>query len=136
MHGLLQELLWSHKRQNDGIYPKWVHDSHFVVKNRGLSWRGWGDQVLVNDTKNVIANLAEFLLNLLAVTLNKSNIVVISLRLLLLLNWRHNAPRSSPSTNDIFVSHREEVPLLHSQLKIKSCNLFHTLDHFWVINQI
>lgn len=119
---------------NDWRSPLGQHDSHFVVENSGLSRGRRGDQVLVYDRQNVIANLGEFLLHLLAVTLDQFDIVLIPLRLFLLLNGRHDSPRGPSSTYDIFVSHRKKIPLLHGQLKVQFCNFLHTLNHFCIIN--
>ena len=108
-------------------------DSHLVVENSGFSRTRRRDQMLIYDSQNITANLRELILYLLAVTLNQFDIVLIPFRFFLLLNRRHNTPRSPPCAYDIFVSNREKVSLLHSQLNIKFCKFLHTLDHFWKI---
>jgi len=57
-----------------------------VVEDLGLSRFGLWDQGLVEDIENILADLLELGLNLLAVITNGSNVLVGAFRLLLLFD--------------------------------------------------
>ncbi|GIL45533.1 hypothetical protein Vafri_2740 [Volvox africanus] len=81
--------------------------------------------------QNAGANFAELPLYHMAILPNPVYVFLIALALLLLLYAGDNAPRSTPSANDVLVGHREQVALLNRQLLImnKLRNLLHLLHH-------
>ena len=82
-----------------------------MVENLGLSSLGLWNQRLVKDIKNILADLLELGLDLLAVVTDSRDVLLSSLRLLLLLAGGDDAPGSAAGSDDILVCDREEVYL-------------------------
>ena len=76
---------------------------HLVVEDLGLSRLGLGDQRLVQNIEDILADLLELGLDLLTVVSDGRNMLIGALGLFLLLDGRDDAPRSTSSTNDILV---------------------------------
>ena len=74
-----------------------MFDSHLVVEDLRLAALGRGDKVLLENLKNVLADLAELGLDLLTVLLDKGDLGLVALALLLLLDGGDDAPRSTAS---------------------------------------
>lgn len=53
-----------------------------------------------------------------AVLLDALDVLLVALGVLLLLDARDDAPRGAARANDVFVRHRQQVPLLHAQLLV------------------
>lgn len=102
-----------------------------MVENLGLASGGVGDEALVQDIENVLADLLELELDLAAVLLDGGDVLVRALGLLLLLNRRDNAPRGTAGTNDVLIGDREKVTLLDSELLVGKGNGLHLLDHLY-----
>ena len=85
---------------------------HLVVEDLGFSALSRGDQVAVKALKNVLADLGQLGLDLLAVLLDKSNLGLVALGLLLLLDRGDDSPRSTAGANDVLVGDRQEISLL------------------------
>jgi hypothetical protein len=94
-------------------------DLHFMVENLRLARLSLGDQRLIEDVKNILANLLEFGLNLLTVLADGGYVLVGAFRFLLLLDGGDDAPRSTSGTYDVLVGHREKVALIDSQFSPK-----------------
>ena len=77
--------------------------SHLVVKDSGFARLGLRDEVLVEHIKNVLTDILQLFLNLIAVVANCANMLLRSLGLLLLLNRRDYAPRGATSADDVLV---------------------------------
>ncbi len=77
--------------------------SHFVVEYLRLARSSRGDKVLVENIKNILADLGELALNLLSVALDHGNLSLVTLGLLLLLDGGDDSPRSTAGTNDVLV---------------------------------
>jgi hypothetical protein len=90
-----------------------------MVENLGLAWLSLGDQRLIEDVKDILANLLEFGLNLLTVLADGRYVLVGAFRFLLLLDGGDNAPGSTSGTHNILVSNREEVALIDGQFSPK-----------------
>lgn len=105
--------------------------SHLVIENLGLARLGRRDQVLVQNLQDVLADLGQFGLNLLAVLLDQGDLSVISLRLLLLLDRGDNPPRSTASTNNVLVGNRQEIALLNGEFLVGRGDDLHVLDHLY-----
>lgn len=62
------------------------HDVHLVVEDLALAGLGLGDQGVVKDVEDILADLLELELNLLAVLADDADVLVRALLLLLLLD--------------------------------------------------
>lgn len=102
---------------------------HLVVEDLGLARLGGLDEVLVQDVQDVVADLGELGLDLLAVLLDQGNLALVALGLLLLLDRGNNAPRGTAGTNDVLVGDGQEIPLLNGELNVGRGNDLHVLDH-------
>ena len=80
-----------------------LEDVHLVVENLGLSGLSRWDQVLVKNIEDILADLGELGLNLLAVLLDESNLAGVALGLLLLLDRGNDSPGGAAGTNDVLV---------------------------------
>lgn len=103
--------------------------AHLVVEDLGLARLGRGDQVLVKNVEDVVADLGKLVLNLLAVLLDKGDLGRVALRLLLLLDGSNYSPRGAASTNDVLVGDGEKVALLDGQVAVLGGDDLHVLNH-------
>ena len=103
--------------------------AHLVVKDLGLSRLSRGNKVLVENIEDVVADLGELVLDLLAVLLDEGDLGRVALGLLLLLNRGHYPPRGTASTNDVFVGDGQEVALLDGEIAVLGGDDLHVLDH-------
>ena len=87
-----------------------------MVEDLALASGGRGDEVLVQDVEDVLADLGELGLDLLAVGLDHRDLGLVALGLLLLLDGGDDAPRGTAGTNDVLVGDREKVALLDGEL--------------------
>lgn len=74
--------------------------------------------MLIQDAENVLANLRQLLLDLLAILLDEGDLGLVALGLLLLLNGRDNTPRRPAGSDDVLVRYRQQIPLFHGQLLV------------------
>ena len=86
-----------------------------MVENLGFARLSLRDQRLIEDIKNVLANLLEFGLNLLTILADSRYVLVGAFRFLLLLDGGDDAPRSTSGAHHVLVSYREEIALIDSQ---------------------
>jgi hypothetical protein len=93
-----------------------MRNLHLVVEDLRLASLGLGDQGLIQDVEDVLADLLELGLDLLTVITDDTNVLVGTLRLLLLLDGGDNAPRGTAGTDNILVSNGEQVTLVDSEL--------------------
>jgi hypothetical protein len=61
-------------------------DVHLVVEDLGLAGSGVGDEAVIQNIENILADLLELELNLAAVLLDGGDVLVRALGLLLLLD--------------------------------------------------
>ena len=99
-------------------------DIHLVIEDFGFSRLSLGDQRLVQNIENILADFLKFGLDLLAVVTDSGNVLVGTLGLFLLLDRGDNAPGSTSSANDILVGNGQKVSLVNCEL---STQLYHTL---------
>ncbi len=92
---------------------------HLVVEHLGLSRLSLGNQRLVQYIKNILADLLEFVLNLLTVFTDRRDMLVSTLGLLLLFDGGDDAPGGTSSTHDVLVGNGQEISLIDSQLSTK-----------------
>ena len=100
-----------------------------MVEDLGLAGLGRGDQVLVENVKDIVADLGKLVLNLLAILLDKGDLGRVALGLLLLLDRRNYSPGGAAGTNDVLVGDGQKVPLLNGQLLVGGGDGLHVLDH-------
>lgn len=103
-----------------------------MVEDLGLARGCRGDEVLVKDVEDILANLGELALNLLPVALDHGDLGLIALRLLLLLDGRDDSPRRTAGTNDVLVGNGEQVTLFNGELLVRGSNTLHVLDHLYI----
>mmetsp|Transcript_26473 Transcript_26473/g.81413 ORF Transcript_26473/g.81413 Transcript_26473/m.81413 type:complete len:358 (+) Transcript_26473:535-1608(+) len=94
---------------------------HFVVEDLAFVARRDRNEFLVNDGQDVFADLLQLRLDLRLVVRNQRRLV----RVRLLLDARDHAPRRPTRPDHVLVRHRQQVPLLHTQLLLE---LRHALD--------
>jgi hypothetical protein len=104
---------------------------HLVVEDLGLARLSGRNQVLVENLKNVLADLGELVLNLLAVLLDVDDVSRVTLGLLLLLDGGDDPPRGTAGTDDVLVGDGEKVALLDSEVAILASDDLHVVDHLW-----
>jgi hypothetical protein len=107
-------------------------NAHLVVENLGLASGGIGNEALVENVEDILADLFELRLNLLAVVLDGGDVLVGALGLLLLLNGGDDAPRGTAGADDVLVGNAEQVALVNGELATNLGNLLHVGDHFIV----
>jgi hypothetical protein len=96
-----------------------------VVEDLGLARLGLWDEAVIKNVEDIIADILELLLNLLAVVADGADVLVGALGLLLLLNRRDYAPRGTTSANHILVGNGKQVALIDSQF---AANLQESVD--------
>ena len=101
-----------------------------MVENTRFTGVSRGNQVLLENLEDVIADLGQFGLDLLTVLLDKSDLGLVALGLFFLLNGGDDSPRRTAGTNDVLVGNGEEIPLLDGEVNIGRGNDLHVLDHF------
>ena len=76
---------------------------HLVVEDLGLSGLGLGNEGLVKDVEDILADLLELELDLLAVLADDGDVLLRALLLLLLLDRGNDAPGCTAGTDDVLV---------------------------------
>lgn len=105
--------------------------AHLMVEDLRFTAVSRGNQVLVENLEDVIADLGEFSLDLLAVLLDEGDLGLVALGLFFLFNGGDDSPRRTAGTDDVLVGNREEIPLLNRELDVGRGDNLHVLDHFW-----
>jgi hypothetical protein len=90
-----------------------------MVKYLGLARFSLRDQRLIEDVKDILANLLKLGLNLLAILADGSYVFVSAFRFLLLLDGGDNTPGSTSRSHNILISNREKVALIDGQFSPK-----------------
>ena len=87
-----------------------------MVEDLALASLGLGDKALVKDGEDILADLLELKLDLLAVLADDTDVLVGALGLLLLLSPRDDAPGSKTGAADVVVGDGKEVALVDCEL--------------------
>ena len=103
--------------------------AHLVIEDLGLARLGRGDQVLIKNLENIVADLGELVLNLLAVLLDEGDLGRVALRLLLLLDRGDDSPRRAAGPNDVLVRNGEKVALLDGEVTVLGGDNLHVVHH-------
>lgn len=93
-----------------------VRNLHLVVEDLGLAGLGLGNQGLVKDVENILADLLELGLNLLAVVADDTDVLIRALGLLLLLDGGDDAPRGTAGTDNVLVRNGKQITLINGEL--------------------
>jgi hypothetical protein len=112
---------------NGGSHPSYVgisiaqyrtgsDNAHLVVEDLGLARLGLGNEGVVKDVEDILADLLELGLDLLAVVADGANVLLRALGLLLLLDRGDDAPRRASGADNVLVGDGEEVALVDGQL--------------------
>ena len=86
-----------------------------MVEDLALARLGLGDQGVIEDVEDILADLLELGLDLLAVVADDGNVLVGTLLLLLLLDRGDDAPRGTSGTNNVLVGDGKEVALVNGE---------------------
>ena len=86
-----------------------------MVEDLALARLGLGDQGVVKDVEDILADLLELGLDLLAVVADDGNVLVGTLLLLLLLDRGDDAPRGTSGADDVLVGDGKEVTLVDGE---------------------
>ena len=89
---------------------------HLVIEDLRLSGLCLGNQVLIENVQNILADLLKLGLDLLAIVADSSNMLICTLGLLFLLDRRDNAPRGTSGSNDVLVGHGQKVSFINCKL--------------------
>ena len=83
-----------------------------MVEDLRLSRLGLGNERVVQDLKNILADALELSLDLLAVFRDDGDVLLRTLGVLLLLDGGDDAPRGTAGANDVLVSNGQKVALI------------------------
>lgn len=86
-----------------------------MVEDLGLSRLGLGDERIVEDVEDVLADLFKLELDLLTVVTDSANVLLRALGLLLLLDRGDDAPGRASGADNVLVGHGKEVALVNGQ---------------------
>lgn len=103
-----------------------------MVEDLGLASGGVGDEELVENVEDILADALKLQLDLGAVVLDGGNVLLGALGLLLLLDRGDDAPRGTAGTDDVLVGNAEEVALVDGELAAELSHLLHVGDHLIV----
>ena len=87
-----------------------------MVEDLALASLGLVDEALVENAKDILADLLELELDLLAVLADDANVLLGTLGLLLLLDAGDDAPGSTAGANDVLVGDGKKVALVDCEL--------------------
>ena len=87
-----------------------------MVEDLGLAGLGLGDERLVEDVEDILADLLELGLDLLAVVADGANVLLGALGLLLLLDRGDDAPRGTSCADNVLVGDGQKVALVNGEL--------------------
>ena len=93
--------------------PKHIH---LVVEDLALAGLGLGDEALVKNVEDILADLLELKLDLLTVLADDTNVLLGALGLLLLLDAGDDAPGSTAGSDNVLVGDGKEVALVNCEL--------------------
>jgi hypothetical protein len=89
-----------------------------VIENLGLATLRLGDERLVQDVEDILADFLQLGLNLLAVVADDGDMLVGAFGFLLLFDGGNDAPRGTSGSYDVLVCDRKQVTLIDGQFTI------------------
>mmetsp|Transcript_3803 Transcript_3803/g.7546 ORF Transcript_3803/g.7546 Transcript_3803/m.7546 type:complete len:263 (-) Transcript_3803:231-1019(-) len=99
---------------------------HLVVKDLGLLGGGVGDEALLDDGQDVVADVAQLVLDLDLVVLDDAHFVGVSL----LLDGGHHAPGGTTGADYVLIGDGEQISLFNGEFLGLAGDFFHVADHF------
>ena len=105
---------------------------HLVIEDLALARGSAGNEVHVEDLQNVLADLGQLGLDLVAVVLDHAHLPFVAFALLLLLDGRDDTPACPTRANHVLVCDAQKIALLNRQLLVRAGHFFHVLDHLLV----
>lgn len=87
-----------------------------MVEDLALARLGLGDEAVVEDVENILADALKLALNLLTVVADGGDVLVGSLGLLFLLDAGDDAPRGTAGADNVLVGNGEKVALVDCEL--------------------
>ena len=87
-----------------------------MVEDLALASLGLGDEALVKNVEDILADLLKLKLDLLAVLADDANVLLGALGLLLLLDAGDDAPGGTSGSDDVLVGDGKEVALVNCEL--------------------
>ena len=87
-----------------------------MIEDLGFSRFGLGNERVAENVQNILADLLEFILNLLTIVADGPDVLVRPLGFLLLLDRRNDAPRGASSTDHVFVGNRQQITFVYREL--------------------
>jgi hypothetical protein len=103
-----------------------------VVEDLALAGGSVGNEGLVKNIEDILADLLELGLDLLAVLPDGRDMLLRTLGLLFLLDRGDDAPRGPAGTDNVLVGDREEIALIDGELTTELSHLLHVGDHLIV----
>ena len=91
-------------------------NAHLVVEHLALTSLGLGNEALVENVEDILADLLKLKLDLLTVLADDANVLLGALGLLLLLDAGDDAPGSTSGSDDVLVGDGKEVALVNCEL--------------------
>jgi hypothetical protein len=88
---------------------------HLVVEDLALARLRLGDEAVIEDVEDILADVLELGLDLLAVFADDSDVLVRALGLLLLLDAGNDTPRSTTGADYVLVGHGQQVTLVNGK---------------------
>ena len=87
-----------------------------MVEDLALASLGLGNEALVENVEDILADLLKLKLDLLTVLADDANVLLGALGLLLLLDAGDDAPGSTSGSDDVLVGDGKEVALVNCEL--------------------
>ena len=88
---------------------------HLVVEDLALASLGLGNEAVVEDVEDILADVLQLSLDLLTVVADDVNVLVGALGLLFLLDAGDDTPRSATGADYVLVGHGEQVTLVNGK---------------------
>merc|ERR1719469_501180 len=105
---------------------------HLLVEHLGLILGSLGNQILVEQTEDRVADLLELRLDLLTIFIRPLGVLIIAFALLLVLHTGDDTPRGSAAAHRVLVRDGQQIALLHSQLLGRLAHFLHVVCHLVV----
>jgi hypothetical protein len=90
-----------------------------MVEDLGFPRFGLGDEGIVKDIEDVLADILQFRLDLLTIVTDGGNVLISTLGLLLLLDRGDYTPGRTAGAHYVLVRDREQVAFINGQLATK-----------------
>jgi len=107
---------------------------HLQIKHLRITRRSRWNQPGVEQLQDPVTDRRQFGLNLSSIVTDHRHMVFVTTTLLFLLDRGNNPPRSTSSSDHVFVSHREEVSLFYGEFLVVDGggDFLHVLHHFFI----